>query len=327
VTGSYGQWYGTTCWGFPSGSRGVGFVTVAALTGGTRPIPPSISWKDTYCAACAAAGRPVNAMTGHQWTSATDLAVAARGLPLVVGRTYNSYDGYDALDSPFGYGWSWGYGARALTHADGSVTIVDPNGKRLRFWKTGASWTAGPAVNATLAAAGGGYTLTRHDQTVWTFNAAGQLVSMADRSGNTQTLSYAGTNLASVSAPGGRTLTITTNAQGHITAISGPASLATSYTYDASGNLATATDAAGAVTTYTYDSRHQLLTVKDGNTHTVETNTYGTLGRVSQQVDAAGQTTTFKYLAEQGTTGSLGTNEVVDPRGSRRSTPTTGPGG
>lgn len=265
---------------------------------------------------CNQAGKPVNTLTGHENASATDLAVAARGLPLVVRRTYSSYHGRWGTNGPFGYGWSWSYGVRALIHADGSVTIAEANGTRAPFWKTGSTWTAGAAINATLTAGGsGGYVLTRHDQTVWTFNASGQLSSIADRNGNAQTLTYSGADLASISAPGGRTLTITTNAQGRITAISGPASLSASYTYDASGNLATATDAAGTVTAYTYDSRHQLLTVTDGNNHTVATNTYGTLGRVLTQRDAANQLTSFSY-GYQGYGGSYTTaNVVTDPRG------------
>jgi YD repeat-containing protein len=100
------------------------------------------------------------------------------------------------------------------------------------------------------------------------------------------TLGYTGTSLSSVTAAGGRSLTITVSGQERITAIAGLGGLGTSYTYTAAGDLATATNAAGAVTTYTYDARHQLLTVVDGLSRTVTTNTYGSLGRVTQQRDA-----------------------------------------
>jgi len=66
---------------------------------------------------------------------------------------------------------------------------------------------------------------------------------LADRSGNTQTLTYAGANLTSVAAPGGRGLTISSDGGGRITGVAGPGGLSASYTYDGSGNLARAAGA------------------------------------------------------------------------------------
>ena len=73
-----------------------------------------------------------------------------------------------------GYGWHWSYGTHAQRLADDSVAIVEANGQRTTFWKnaSGSGWTAAPFVKDTLAAvAGGGYALTRQDQSVWTFDA------------------------------------------------------------------------------------------------------------------------------------------------------------
>jgi RHS repeat-associated protein len=275
--------------------------------------PPTVA---SPTAPCCAVGQPVNAITGYQWTSAVDLQLPTRGAPLVVARTYTSYDGVMAHDGPFGIGWTWSYGVRALTHADGSVAIVEANGRRAMFWKSGPTWTPEPYVFDTLAAAGGGgYTLTRHDQSVWTFAADGRLVAIAERNGTTQTLTYTGGTLSAIAGAGGRTLTVTTDASGRITRIDGPSSLYASYTYDTGGHLLTAREAGGATTTYTYDSRHQLLTVVDGNNHTVESNTYGSLGRVREQRDAANGRWTFAPAAQgyAGTVASAST--VTDPLG------------
>ena len=312
------QPYGTTaCTGVPDRAMAVPPLDVTNPQTETLPIPLTADPRAPACATegCNTHGQPVNALTGYLWTSATDLAVPARGGALVVQRTYTSYDGVLAVHGPFGYGWSWSYGVRAIPHGDGSVTIVEATGRRALFVKTGSGWSAPLHVSATLAAgAGGGYVLTRHDQGVWTFDQSGKLLSIADRNGNVHTLSYTGNVLSAISAPGGRTLSLTADGQGRITAISGPGGLSSSYTYDAAGNLATATDAAGAVTTYSYDGRHQLLTVTDGNGHSVETNTYGTLGRVTAQRDAAGGVTRFA-VAEQGISGNGDPHKVTDPRG------------
>jgi RHS repeat-associated protein len=308
---------GDICWGTVEPAEGPTIYPLDPSEPEYPPVPLTGDPRQPDCPTgeCNNVGEPVNTVTGYGWTSGIDLAAAAKGLPLVVSRTYNSYDGVARIDGPFGYGWSWGYGTRALTRADGSVTIVEANGRRAHYWKTGSTWTAAPHLKATLVAGGsGGYVLTRHDQSVWTFDVTGKLIAIADPNGNTVTLSYTGTNLSSVTAAGGRSLTITTNGQGRITGIAGPGGLATSYTYSTGGDLLTATDAAGAVTTYTYDSRHQLLTVVDGNSHTVETNTYGSLGRIVEQRNALSGLLTFERT-EQGPSGSAGYSTFTDPRG------------
>ena len=181
-------------------------------------------------------------ITGAESSTAVDLSVASQGWPLVVRRTYESYDAIAGNSGPFGYGWSWEYGAHAIQLTDGSVDIVESCGVRLYFWKNGTSFTPDADVHYSLAAApGGGYTLTRSDQTTWSFNANGQLTALADRNGNTQTLGYNGANLATVTAPGGRSLAITTDGNGHITQISGSGGLSASYTYDSDGRLLTET--------------------------------------------------------------------------------------
>jgi RHS repeat-associated protein len=261
----------------------------------------------------------VNVLTGYLEIGVTDLAVPAKGLGLAVMRAYSSYNGVTNTDGQFGFGWAWGYGTKAITAMNGDVTILEGNGRRAQFTKAGSTYTAGPGVNATLAAVmGGGYTLTRHNQHVWTFNADGTLAAIRDRNGNTQTLAYTAGKLSAVSTPGGRTLTITTNAQGRITAIAGPGGLSTAYTYTAAGDLATATDAAGAVTTYTYDASHQLLTVVDARGDTPVKSTYTTLGRISSQQlggtpDPRGGPVT--YLATLSYAYDPTAVTVTDPRG------------
>jgi YD repeat-containing protein len=315
--GGVTPWYGQG--GDLIHGMGPAIVTNVLETGGPMPVIPLTSqalgaWSPTECNCMT--GKPVNVKTGMESGGATDLVIGARGLPLVVSRGYASLDAVAGQPGPFGYGWHWSYDVHAQTLADGSVAIVEPSGKRSLFWKRGSTWTADANVNATLTASGGGgYVLTRHEQTVWTFDGTGKLTSLADQFGNTQALSYTGSNLSSVAAPLGRSLTITTDGNGHITQIAGSGGLGSSYTYDGSGNLATATDGSGGVTHYTYDGQHQLLTVVDPNNHTAETNTYGSLNRVTQQTDSAGKVTAFNPTDQTSGGSTNGTNNTTDPNG------------
>jgi YD repeat-containing protein len=222
--------------------------------------------------------------TGEYVAGATDLGVPALGGALSVARTYRSLDAITGRGGPFGPGWHWTYSTTAVAHADGSVSIIEASGRRSVFLKSGASWTAGPGVNATLAAGqGGGWVLTRHNQSVWTFDATGKLTSIADRNGNAHTLTYTAGRLTAVTAPGGRALAITNDGQGRITRIDAPGGLYAAYTYDPNGNLSTARDGSGATTTYNHDGRRQLLGWADGRGVIAAINTYGTQGRVVEE--------------------------------------------
>jgi RHS repeat-associated protein len=304
------QGYGRGAWSEASSGTGVQPLDCAAPAE-TLPMPYGDGPQTVPGAGTA--------VTGYLPVGGAELSVPARQWALGVSRSYRAHDAVTGQGGPFGFGWHWTYGVRAVTHADGSVSIIEADGRRSIFWKTGSTWTAGPSINATLAAGSGGvgYALTRHDQSVWRFDGSGRLTSVTDRNGNALTLTYAGSVLSSVTAPGGRSLTITSDGQGRITSISAPGGLSASYTYDGNGNLATATNAAGEVTRYTYDGRHQLLTVTDGRNVVVATITYGTLGRVRQAQDGANGVTAYAP-AKQGYAGSWGSlSAVTDARGNQ----------
>ena len=62
-------------------------------------------------------------------------------------------------------------------------------------------------------------------------------------------MAYTAGNLATVTEPGGRALTVTFTGS-HITQVSDPLNQTINYTYDGAGNLATVTGPDGAVTTF-----------------------------------------------------------------------------
>jgi YD repeat-containing protein len=167
-----------------------------------------------------------------------------------------------------------------------------------------------------------------------TFSTAGKLTSFVDRNGLTTSGSYNGSgHLSTVTDPGGRTLTFTTNGTtGRITEISSQLTsspnsyrtVAFEYTND---DLTEVTDVKGGTTTYAYSS-HRLTSLTDSNNHTANTNVYDAASRVAKQTDAVSGKTCVYYGSGPtnpettdcpGVTPApaAGQTIVVDPRGKK----------
>jgi RHS repeat-associated protein len=259
-------------------------------------------------------GKPINCASGDFWHTFTDISVPGRGPALQLQRTYNAFG--HGSDSMFGYGWSDSYDMNLTTDASGNVTVNQENGSVITFAPNGAGgYTAPSRVTASLAAnSDGTFALTDfHGGVTHTFSATGQLLRISDRNGYTSMLSYTGSTLSSVTDQAGRSLTFTTDSNGHVTTVTDPAGRQTSYSYDSAGNLISATDLTGGVWSYTYDASHQMLTMTDPR-HGVVANTYDASGRVTAQSDALRRTTTLAYSGDP-TTSTGSTTTITDPRG------------
>src|SRR5262249_17440606 len=151
---------------------------------------------------------------------------------------------------------------RPWTYADLNM----PDGSRIHFVRTSphsaGDTDASTAVYQTTANTafygaqivwnGNGWTMTQKDGSVWTFREGfaatlptqGAVLSMADRYGNTVTMTrdQATGNLLKVMSPNGRWI---------------------SFTYDTSNRVTQATDNSGRSYTYTYDSGGRLASVTD----------------------------------------------------------------
>ncbi len=259
-------------------------------------------------------GQPINCASGDFWHTFNDISVPGRGPALQLQRSYNAFG--HAGDSMFGYGWSSSYGLNLSTDSAGNVTVTQENGSVITFNPNGyGGYTAPSRVMASLVAnSDGTLTLTDlHGGVSHTFSAAGQLLRISDRNGYTNTLTYTGAALSSVTDQAGRSLSFTTDGTGHVTAVTDPAGRQVGYGYDGAGNLTSATDLTGGVWAYSYDASHQMLTMTDPRGGVV-TNTYDGSGRVTAQQDALGRTTTLGYAGDpETTTGS--TTTITDPRG------------
>ena len=195
-----------------------------------------------------------------------------------------------------------------------SVQLVTGDGRGETFTQNvdgSYSATAGIWDNLT-ANADGSYTLTKKDLTVWTFNAAGLLQSIADKNGNTAILAYNATNqLQSVTDATGRQLAFAWDSSNtHIVSVTDPMNHVWNLAYDGSNNLASITDPSANgtqyATSFVYDAASHITAVTDRNGK-AWTNTYDGTGRVLTETTPLNQTTSYAYAAS----GKV----VTDPRG------------
>ncbi len=207
---------------------------------------------------------PVSTDTGNFYRCTTDLEIPGRGPGLRMHRTYNSL--WASHDSPFGYGWTDDYNMAIVDdpYTANAKDIVEEGGARQAFAWTGSGYAGPSTLFATLVHnCCGTWTFTRRQREIFTFNASGQLTRIEDLNGEHTDLAYSSGQLATVTDPGGRTLTFTYNTAGRVSAVTDSASRSVSYGYDTHGNLTSVTDVESGVTNFTYDTNHLLLTVTD----------------------------------------------------------------
>ena len=252
---------------------------------------------------------PVNTATGNYFSSHTDLSVVGRGLPFVFNRYYNSLD---AFGGPMGTGWRHSYDLVLSVGSGGQVTIKQADGSTTAFSSGGGIYT--PALSGVFDTlvqnSDGSFTLTHKNQIKLNFSSAGQLTSVRDRNGNTQTLAYSSGNLTSITDTSGRVFALVYDTNNHLVSMTDPAGRIIHYSYDSLGNLVSYQDALGGITQYTYDANGHLISATDPRGVQYVQNTYDGLGRVVSQQNGRGFTTTFAY-----DTPSTGTTTITDPLG------------
>jgi RHS repeat-associated protein len=243
--------------------------------------------------------------------SVTDLTVPVTGLPITIGRTYDSLERDQSGD--FGYGWQLSFGHPRLEDDRAhNVTLTQLNGQRVTFSFTPRSYgsifgyllspayTPEPGVYGSLTANGcpliarsGGqylcflataayypttYTYTDPYGQVFTMAATGELQSIRDRHGNTLTFGPDGIT----SSAGQQHVAFERDSLGRIVRILDPAHHAYVYAYNHAGDLAMVTfpqpDATSAspVAEYTYSTTHPHLYTdsKDALGQALTTTTY-----------------------------------------------------
>ncbi len=161
---------------------------------------------------------------------------------------------------------------------------------------------------STLTLAAGAYTLTTPQKVIYSFNASGQLISIAYPFGVTITLTYTSGLLTSISNGLGRTLTLHYTGN-YLTSVTDGTGRSVQYAVDVSNNLTTFTDANSKAFTYQYDQPGRMTKyfLPANPTVAIVSNAYDSLSRVQTQANALSQVWTY-YLA-----GSR--SEEIDPVG------------
>ncbi len=257
--------------------------------------------------------RPINVTTGNMYTQQEDLGYPSAFGRFAFLRTYNSQSTYQG---PLGLGWTHPFDFE-LTELRPGVIRVRNGAGNVRFYElvTGSTTTyrvTAPARDtSTLLKHPSGFTETERDGLRREFDPNGRLQTIITRAGWQTLLTYSNGHLATVTDPGGRTLTFTYSNAGQFTRVEGPGGLFAQYTYDPQGRLLAAADALGTRWTYAHSSTTpaHLVSVHDANGHLVEQHTYDTAGRVIATTEAEGvMALTLEYLDSSHTrvTDSLG---------------------
>lgn len=252
---------------------------------------------------------PINTATGELWEAVTDLSVSGR-LPVVASRTYSSMRAGTA--GLFGAGWSSPWDM-AVTASDTSTAVLQENGSRVVFTPgPNGTFTTPLSGHATLTrdTGTGEYTYVRRSDTTFRFDNTGRLISIADRNGETTTLSRPAGQL-SVTSADGRVLTLNLEVGGTIGSLSGPEGRTISYTYGAGGLLEQVLDSRGKTWTYRYDPTTKRMTSSTSPLGEVTTTEYDTAGRVSAQTDRMGRVSRLGYTVD----GDRTTTRLTEPTG------------
>jgi RHS repeat-associated protein len=217
--------------------------------------------------------------------------------------TYNSNDLYDGS---LGKKWLHEYGLtlrpRLSNQYDTTLILRSTDGNNVYFTLSNGVYYPSDSSGYTtqiVKNTNGSYTMTAKNGLVYQFSSAGKLTSIADRNGNTTTLTYDSIgNLLSITGPSGRTTRITTD-DGRITVITDPGYRIYTLAYSpTSGMLETITDPLNNAWHYTYDTTGRMVEKQDPEGHQT-IYTYDSNGRLSTSQDPNDETRTVTY--NQGT--------------------------
>ena len=243
------------------------------------------------CDATASAGDPIDTRTGNFDYSLVDLSLQTIAGPLTFQRSYASLATDTGLyPSDLGAGWTHNQDTR-LIFETGKVWFKAHTLNQYQFTDNGdQTYTPYAGVLASLSYDPGtsSYTLTAADQSVYTFDASGQLQIWRNELGYGFDYSYAAGKLYRVSEPlSGRYLQFNYQS-GRLSSINDHTSRQVSFGYDGSGDLTSFTDARGYTWTYTYET-HRLTILKDPNNQVILTNAYDAQGRAYEQFNGLGE--------------------------------------
>lgn len=157
---------------------------------------------------------------------------------------------------------------------------------------TGSSTTAEAGLARKAQITTNGFTITDENDTVETYGVNGNLLTITDRAGNTQTMGYdSGGRLWTVTDALHRQLVLNYDAQGHLGGVTLPDSNTVQYGYDGQNRLTTITNASSPPRSYVYEDPNNptaLTGIIDENSSRYATFSYDALGRAITSQHAGG---------------------------------------
>jgi YD repeat-containing protein len=205
-------------------------------------------------------GNPVNSGTGNKFQTETDYA-GVGVYPLHAERFYNSGGATPSVIEKTMWGSQWrGYYDRSIavvTNSVATTAVIKRDDGRKQYYRLNGSWVGDADVVGNLVgSAGTGWTYTNENDEVETYDANGKLISLTNRAGQVQTLTYSDGTASSpnggyvLDASGNPTATILP--AGKLIRVTDPSGRTLHYGYDAAGRVVKMTDPAGGAYIYTY---------------------------------------------------------------------------
>ena len=236
-------------------------------------------------------GNPIHIVTGNKYQEATDF-IGIGPFPLKFQRFYNSKQG----------AWRYSYmqhlsiGTFATTGSVGLTRLrpVRASGKVSSFSRDmTSSWSSSTDLTGRIEITANSIRYIKADDITEEYDLTGKLVSIKNRQGVTQTLTYSGNNneTVTVAGPNGQTLIIQTNGNDQLVSMTDPGGNIYRYAYDAQGNLSTVTFPGGGIKKYLYENTslpNALTGVIDENDDRFATWNYDSSGRAISSEHANG---------------------------------------
>jgi YD repeat-containing protein len=216
---------------------------------------------------------PINGGTGNKYQVESDYR--AGPFQLVWERYYNGDSQVNINSASLGSNWRGTYD-RSISAQTTTATVYRPDGKSVNFQLSNGSWISDVDVLDRLQQNSTGWTYTTADDAVETYDSTGKLLSITNRAGLTQTLTYSdgttGVNGGYILNANGTT-SIAPLRSGLLIRITNTFGRTLTLGYDNS-RIVKMTDPAGGIYLYAYDTNSNLtsVTYPDGKT---KTNLYG----------------------------------------------------
>lgn len=279
---------------------------------------------------CSITNAPVDLATGNKIETMTDVSFGGARGGLELTRSYTTTLALSNNIYRFGRSMKDNFDIRLVgTFQNGGAgRLVMPrelNGRLFSFTPgvgTGgelgftSTETVGRLGDVLIKKLDGSYEYRAKRGDLMRFDSTGRLTALADRNGNTTTLTYGnGNQLASVTDAVGRTIRFEYNGNKISRAID-PLERAWNYTYDNLERLVSVTDPLENATRYEYDILGRLSSLTDRRNTKVKQLSYDDGGRVIRQVFADGGIESYAYTIS----GMVITSATVtDPLGRKRS--------